>query len=598
MRGKRHLVLMGLCAHALLLAVLAWSWGWSARGPVQLALQDGPRVVHAQSEDSCEASADKIASPGQVIIGDTATVTMSVRARCERLDLPVHAVLAVDNSYAMGGPRMANLREAVSAFVDAIDLESSRMGVLAFYGFVDLLSELSRDEVALRATGDSFFPRRGSNQELALRGAADIIRRGRDLPGAEDVTEVIVLMSGSDPDDPEDTDDAAMRATAQAIKDEGILLITVAMSGDADFQLLEELATSPEQFYIESEGILYAELMDRIAGDTAAVRLEGAQFRERLPGNMELVWGSDNPPGRTSGEDLLWAWSIWPAEGITITYELEPQELGRHPVSLGATVELRFDRGPARELTFPVPEIDVIPPPTLTPTPTATPTATPIPTATPVLLPAYLPIALQRYCKPDPRGADFALVLDVSSSMLERAAEGAPKLTLATLAASTFVDALALPADRAAVVAFHGRPVTMLDLTGSRSALQVALAGLFGEIGTGSRIDLGIAAAERLLRLGGSEAYPGPMPPRWTAPGRRKVMVLLTDGLADPAGARLAASGARSRGVTIYAIGLGDRVDDELLIELAGVRDRYRLSPDGADLEAIYLEIASDPGCP
>ena len=127
------------------------------------------------------------------------------------------------------------------------------------------------------------------------------------------------------------------------------------MSGDADFQLLEELATSPEQFYIESEGILYAELMDRIAGDTAAVRLEGALFTERLPENMELVWGSDNPPGRSSGEDLLWAWNIWPAEGITITYELEPQALGRHPVSEGATVELRFDRGAPRTLDFAIP---------------------------------------------------------------------------------------------------------------------------------------------------------------------------------------------------------------------------------------------------
>ena len=216
-----------------------------------------------------------------------------------------------------------------------------------------------------------------------------------------------------------------------------------------------------------------------------------------------------------------------------------------------------------------------------------------------MLKPAYLPLAMHGYCKPDPRGADFALVLDVSSSMLERAAGGAPKLTLATLAASTFVDALG-PA-----LGSRGRgglPTDVrspcLDLTGSRSALQVALARLFGEIRTGSRIDLGIAEAGRLLHGGGAQAYPGPLPPRWTAPDRRKVMVLLTDGLADPEGALLAAESARARGVSLYAVGLGDRVDDALLISLAGARSRYRRSPDGGDLEAIYLEIASDPGCP
>ncbi|MFN8423579.1 MAG: hypothetical protein U0470_09435 [Anaerolineae bacterium] len=71
--------------------------------------------------------------------------------------------------------------------------------------------------------------------------------------------------------------------------------------------------------------------------------------------------------------------------------------------------------GARRRYVLPIPVVDVI-----TPTPSPTPTAT----ATPVPPRVYLPIALNERCRPTTSPVDAVLVLDASTSMLERIADG------------------------------------------------------------------------------------------------------------------------------------------------------------------------------
>jgi len=169
--------------------------------------------------------------------------------------------------------------------------------------------------------------------------------------------------------------------------------------------------------------------------------------------------------------------------------------------------------------------------------------------------------------------------------MLQRSSGDLTRLDLAQDATSLFVDRLDLPRDRAAVVVFQTAAEVLQPVTGDRGALQTALAKLHGRVADGSRLDLGLAAAAGLL------ANPD-------AAANRPVIVLLTDGQPeDVAATRAIAAAVRDAGVTLYTVGLGADVDDRLLAELAGRPARCLVSPDGVDLNQIYLEIARRTGC-
>ncbi len=222
---------------------------------------------------------------------------------------------------------------------------------------------------------------------------------------------------------------------------------------------------------------------------------------------------------------------------------------------------------------------------TPTPSPSATPTptlrATPTRTAPPPPRRIHLPLAMRGFCFPAARPrADIVLVLDTSNSMT-----GA-KLDAARGAALAFLDLVNLPRDRAAIVTFNQRPRLEAGLTGTRSALQAALASLATDQGT--RIDLGLSLALDELKSNRARA------------DARPVIVLLTDGRPDAgtgAEALVAAGRARAAGVTVFTIGLGGDVDAALLSSIAGDPARYAFAPDGSALAEIYRRVAGGIPC-
>lgn len=232
----------------------------------------------------------------------------------------------------------------------------------------------------------------------------------------------------------------------------------------------------------------------------------------------------------------------------------------------------------------PTPSPTIPPEPTLSPVPTASPSPTAPPTSTAAAHAIFLPQALRAHCAPTARPkADIALVIDTSSSMT------GPKLEAALDAALTFVDLIALPRDRAAVVFFDARAHVVQPLTGSRSRLQLALVG--ASTGVGTRIDLGLGAALDELEAGaGAGAGTGATP----------VVVLLTDGRTDggsEAALEAAAARARSGGVTVFTIGLGADVDGATLRRVATDPSRYSAAPDTEGLRSIYARIAGAIPC-
>jgi len=156
--------------------------------------------------------------------------------------------------------------------------------------------------------------------------------------------------------------------------------------------------------------------------------------------------------------------------------------------------------------------------------------------------------------------------------------------------------------DRIGVVAFSGEALTQVPLTTDYSVVQAAVDNLQpGQLEDGTAIGTAIATAANRLR---------------TAPGRSRVMVLLTDGVnnrgsIDP---RTAAQAAAAFGIKIYTIGVGTEgmapvpvgrglfglryenrpveIDDALLTEVARVTGgRYFRARDAAALERITEQI-------
>jgi Ca-activated chloride channel family protein len=200
-------------------------------------------------------------------------------------------------------------------------------------------------------------------------------------------------------------------------------------------------------------------------------------------------------------------------------------------------------------------------------------------------------------------GINIVLTVDVSSSMLAEDFQPQNRIEVAKETLKHFV--IGRKSDRIAVVAFAGEALTQVPLTVDYPVILAAIENLSVQIG-GQLTDgtaIGTAIATSANRLRG-------------APGRSRVMILVTDGennrgTIDP---RTAAQAANAFGVRVYTIGVGTegmapmpvsrgvfglryenrpvRIDEPLLREIASTTGgRYYRARDAAALQQIYDEI-------
>ena len=197
-------------------------------------------------------------------------------------------------------------------------------------------------------------------------------------------------------------------------------------------------------------------------------------------------------------------------------------------------------------------------------------------------------------------GISIVIALDISSSMLSEDFSPSNRLDVAKQTAIDFVRGR--QSDRIGVVAFAAEALTQVPITTDYGVLEQAIANIhIGALEDGTAIGTGIATAANRLRR---------------APGRSKVIILLTDGennrgTVDP---RTAAQAAAAFGIRIYTIGVGTQgeapvptgrgflgmryqtmpvqIDERLLGEIAaGSGGRYFRATDSESLRRIFDEI-------
>lgn len=418
---------------------------------------------------------------------------------------------------------------------------------------------------------------------------------------------------------------------AGSLKSQGITVIGVCNPNARPFGIplpnnhcryIQQVASDGYYFDLQQGSRVNEALVD-LQNSGNNLKAKQVLLSEWLAPGLSLVAGSGMPAPEVHDQELRFAWQdVAPGTTLTATWRAQAGALGRSPLrTKDSRVKVTDNLDHVSEpIPVPLRAIEIVPCAVATPTPS--PTATPAPTATPTPLPAtatpeipptatatrmpptatrtataapsptsepgvaFLPIAMNRVCKPAERPSEVVLLVDTSSSMGEVIA-GTTKLAAAQASARRFVEIMNLGpgADRAAVVAFNSEATVAAPLTHDREALRRAIDGV--AMGSGTRIDRAIERGAALL--GGGD------------PAARKVIVLLTDGRPDGGtvdGTLAAAAAAKAGGATLFTIGLGDGVDADLLRRLASAPDSYFQAPDAAALRAIYESLAAALPCP
>ncbi|MFH1057731.1 MAG: vWA domain-containing protein [Pseudomonadota bacterium] len=176
--------------------------------------------------------------------------------------------------------------------------------------------------------------------------------------------------------------------------------------------------------------------------------------------------------------------------------------------------------------------------------------------------------------KPAPVVTDVLLLVDCSGSM-----EG-PSLAQAKAAAASFASVLIGPDFRVGVVAFESTPSEVAPLSSSIEQAEKALSEISATGGTS--IALALEMANTIFAK----------PSVTGAPARRRAVVVLSDGQdSDSAQMQAQAQRLKDAGVDIFAIGLGQGVNEELLRRLASQPTYFAYTLDPGQLANIYMEF-------
>jgi Mg-chelatase subunit ChlD len=185
---------------------------------------------------------------------------------------------------------------------------------------------------------------------------------------------------------------------------------------------------------------------------------------------------------------------------------------------------------------------------------------------------------------------DVTLAIDLSGSMNNDGDNPPQPLSRALEAASQFVGNLR-DNDQVAVVTFASEASLPNQLTNQR----IQVASNIKNLTISPEEETGFTNTASALTLANTELSSV----RHNQSARR-VLVMLTDGLPTASDnddfvmqTEIMARQIKNNGVEIYAIGLGQNVDQTFIESIASGRQNAYLTPTGADLNLIYNEITS-----
>ncbi len=511
----------------------------------------GPEAL-AQSEGVCTVTGLQEAGASVIEFGDTVGLQVTLQADCPaeargRADI----LLALDRSSSMGDAgKFEAAGLAVRQFVQGVDFARHRVGLVIFNDSAFVMQPLTTDPALVVDALEAVDRTEGSTD---IGKAIDVSDRELEADGREEAVSIIVLLT-----DGRSGEDAMMAASDRA-RSRGTVVFAIGLGADAAHDALRRAASTPEHYYFAPSPVDLADIYDGIAATIRLFTVTDVELVDRLAAGVTFVSGSGHPDQPDPGPPLKWRRGFLPSDPITFSYQVRIDREGRIAPSASLRAAYTDGDGARRQAVIPSASIDVIVPDTHY---------------------AYLPVSYRNQCIPATSWADIVLVIDVSSSMSDE-----NKLGQAVAAAQTFVDLTHLPSDQAAVVAYDALAQVEQPLTGNRAAVKAALARLTA--GRGTRLDRGLQAAT--LELMSSRHRRD----------NRPVIIFLSDGrqVEERHLVYEAAQFARSLGIAVFTIALGEDADRDLLRDIAGSSSRTYYAPSAADLSKIYSSVAGIVRC-
>lgn len=326
-----------------------------------------------QPTPKCLTALDKVAAPNTVNKGDLVTVNLKIAGSCPIQERKADVVLVIDRSRSMedrtspGGPtKLAAAKTAATAFIDTMDPTLVRVGLIVFDAYVEELTYLTSDQAKLRAAIAAVGSAPGTNLVDSLDAG---FRMVTSAGVRKDAQPVLVFMTdgkhnqftGNPPPI------SAIYPIIAKIHASGITVHTVGLGpvGDIDEPLLRQIAGDPTHYHWSRTGDDLEAIFLGIAGIIkATVLFKSLTIIDTVPANMTYVIGSAQPVAvwNAAARTLTWIFSSVPETGHAMSFQVRPQEAGRHPTNVEATADYKDGFDNQNREAFPVPFVTVLVP--------------------------------------------------------------------------------------------------------------------------------------------------------------------------------------------------------------------------------------------
>jgi len=347
-------------------------------------------------DDRCTVVPNKTAAPTFVRLGELTQVTLTVDGSCPQSAESVDVVLVVDRSNSMSGEKIEAARDSVVAFAEGMPAGSDdRIALVTFESNPKREVPLTRNREAIINVARGLTAEGGTNIGAAIDMAVNELVTS-DRWGDPFVKPMIVLMTDGVPFN---TSPLYTVAAADRARYAGIAMFTIGLGEDVNPALLRVLATSHLMYYFAPTADRLRSVYETIARRIAATFLfKTVRIVDIVPGNMRFRPDQPvDPPAEwdPTARTLTWSFERSPFRGTSMSYWLEPLEVGTWPTNVRADYDGQDGLDQPQIGPFPVPEVVVwdprTPSPSVTPAPSATPTRTATPTWTLTPVPTDAP---------------------------------------------------------------------------------------------------------------------------------------------------------------------------------------------------------------
>ena len=532
---------IGFRSRAALMAAIATGAALAGLG---LAIRMPAR---AQPASLCTATPDKFDVPAGrptpvIRLGQTVRVTLTLATACPQEKAPTDIVLVMDTSASMADDnKIVNARRAAKAFLDKVDFEQSRVGLVIFNHQAGLAQALTTNKQALVAKIDGMLPTGLTNISAAIDIAhAELISdpQGHSLS-------MVVLTDGYNT-----VPTAPVPVVADTAKADGILIATfcAGSSGTCD-PGLEAAASRPDLYFLVENTTELVGLYEQLATTLQLNEVVSITVTDTLPKNMRYIPGSARPLQPTvtpqpSGETVL-VWSLpgrFPPEGLS--YDVQPVEVGEWPTNVVAIGDFVDKKGLPGRTEFPIPHVIV-----------------------------------KGDCPPVPLEVFF--LIDDSNCLAGATLNGVDAKTAIRRGVERVLDQISLGTDTAAVIGYGDAAVIFQTLTDDRGAILKGVDAITMRDNS-ARLDLAYLEVSKELK---SQRH---------RLGTRVLTISITDGpmMQAPDVARARAQALNRQGVRHGHIAVGTIAQYTLLRQIAEPGWFWDV-PFGGDVITPYTEFGA-----